>query len=104
MTAGAGTVFAGASVTNADGLAQERWTVGTVAGAAQALEARAVDNASGQAIVFATFHATAVPDVPRVLLTSTVGAAVRSGEAVTPPPTVRLVDRFGNLVPAPAYR
>ena len=31
VTAGGGSVFASASVTNADGIAQERWTLGTVA-------------------------------------------------------------------------
>ncbi|HEY2377605.1 MAG TPA: Ig-like domain-containing protein, partial [Gemmatimonadaceae bacterium] len=35
VTAGGGSVFAGSSNTNADGVAQERWTLGTVAGADQ---------------------------------------------------------------------
>lgn len=68
VTDGGGSVFAGASVTNADGIAQERWTLGTVAGAQQTLEARAVDNATGQALVFATFHATATADAAAALL------------------------------------
>src|SRR5687768_2418110 len=58
VTAGGGKVFAGASITNDDGVAQERWTLGTVAGAPQTLEVRAVDSTTGQALVFATFTAT----------------------------------------------
>jgi hypothetical protein len=57
VTAGGGHVFAGTAITNADGVAQERWTLG--AAGAQALEARAVDASTGQALVFATFTATA---------------------------------------------
>src|SRR3954471_7624391 len=53
VTAGGGHVFAGTAITNDDGLAQERWTLGGVAGPQQ-LEARAVDGATGQALVFAT--------------------------------------------------
>src|SRR5690349_12537818 len=47
VTAGGGSVFAGSSNTNADGIAQERWTLGTVAGSDQTIEARAVDNNTG---------------------------------------------------------
>lgn len=60
VTAGGGSVFAGASTTNANGAAQERWTLGTVARQDQTVEVPAVDNSTGQALVFATFHATAV--------------------------------------------
>jgi len=79
VTLGGGTVFAGASVTNADGVSQERWTLGTVAGAEQALEARAVDNSTGQPLVFATFHAAAAADVPSALAIHTPPRRSREG-------------------------
>src|SRR4051812_15033820 len=91
VTAGGGSVFAGSSTTNADGVAQERWTLGTAAGADQTLEARAVDNATGQAIVFATFHATASSDVAsRVAIVTAPGTSLKSGTAISPQPVVRL--------------
>ena len=55
VTEGGGSVFAGAALTNADGEARERWRLGTSPG--QTVEARAVDAATGQAVVFATFTA-----------------------------------------------
>ena len=58
-TAGGGSMFAGAGATNADGVVKDRWTLGPTAGQQRA-EARAVDNTTGAAIVFATFTATAV--------------------------------------------
>jgi len=64
VTAGGGHVFAGAAITNDDGIAQERWTLGGVAGSPQTLEARAVDSSTGQALVFATFNATATAGTP----------------------------------------
>ena len=100
VTAGGGSVFAGSSTTNADGVAQERWTLGTAAGADQTLEARAVDNATGQAIVFATFHATAIADVAsRIAIVTAPGTSLKSGTAISPQPAVRLTDTYGNAVP-----
>ena len=57
---GGGRVFAGAALSDKNGMAQERWTLGPVAGP-QRLEARAVDTKTGTPIVFASFDATAVP-------------------------------------------
>ena len=71
VTAGGGSVFAGAAITDASGLAQERWTLGTLAGT-QELEARAVDPVTGEPIVFASIKATALPARP-----DTVELAVR---------------------------
>ena len=64
VTKGGGSVFAGANVTNADGIARERWTLGQYVGTEQKLEARAVDNETGQGIVFGTFTATVGPGAP----------------------------------------
>lgn len=99
VTAGGGSVFAGAAITNADGEARERWTLGTVAGDTQRVEARAVDPATGQAIVFATFRAVGVPDVLAGL--EPVGPTTRTGTAEDPVAdslAVRAVDRHGNAI------
>jgi hypothetical protein len=99
VTAGGGSVFAGASSTNADGIAQERWTLGTVAGADQTVEARAVDNSTGQALVFATFHATGVPDAASALkVAGQPAATAQSGVPLSPQPTVQVTDKYGNGV------
>jgi hypothetical protein len=58
VTAGGGSMFAGAGSTNAQGIVQDRWTLGPAG--PQTAEARAVDNTTGAAIVFATFTATAI--------------------------------------------
>ena len=99
VTAGGGSVFAGASTTNADGIAQERWTLGTVAGQEQIVEARAVDNTTGQALVFATFHATAVAGPAKALaITAQPAATVKAGDVLSRQPVVQLVDQYGNAV------
>ena len=59
-------MFAGSAITNDSGIVQEIWTLGTTAGE-QALEARAVDQTTGEPLVFGTITATAVPDAPVVL-------------------------------------
>ncbi len=59
VVTGGGSVFAGTAITDGDGMAQERWTLGPAVGL-QSVEARAVDSHTGAAIVFATFTATAV--------------------------------------------
>jgi hypothetical protein len=59
---GGGSVFAGSAITNDEGQAQEIWTLGTTAGE-QALEARAVDATTGEALVFGSIRAMAIPDV-----------------------------------------
>ena len=63
VTAGAGAVFAGAAISDANGYARERLTLGTSAGTNK-VEVRAI-NASGEAVVFATFIAVGAADVPR---------------------------------------
>jgi hypothetical protein len=97
VTAGGGSVFAGSALTNAQGEARERWTLGTVAGDTQRVEARAVDPATGEAIVFETFRAIGVPDVLAGLVA--VGPATRTGTAEDPLAdslAVRAVDKHGN--------
>jgi hypothetical protein len=92
-----GSLFAGTALTNKDGRAQERWTLGTTARDTQKVEARAVDPATGQALVFATFRAVATPGAPaslvRVLGGTTTGAP---GVALADSLAVRLTDQYGN--------
>ena len=102
VTAGGGSVFAGTATTNSDGVAQERWTLGTAAGAEQTLEARAVDNTTGQALLFATFHAAAMPQAAsRFQIMSAPGADEKSGDLLSPQPVVRLIDQYANAVRQP---
>jgi N-acetylneuraminic acid mutarotase len=58
VVSGGGTVFGGTELTNAQGVAQERWTLGT--SGAQKIEVRAVDPETGAPLVFATFTATVI--------------------------------------------
>jgi len=98
VVSGGGSVFAGAAVTNDDGMAQERWTLGKVVADSQRVEARAVDASTGNALVFGTFKATAtagtaaaVQPVGSTVLTAPLGSALDSLAA-------RVVDANGNPV------
>lgn len=62
-----GTVFAGVAVTNAQGLARERWTVGPTAGDQYRLQALGIDNTTGEARIFATFKATVLTGQPATM-------------------------------------
>jgi hypothetical protein len=98
VAAGGGSVFAGSAITNRNGIAQERWTLGTVAGDTQQVEARAVDPETGAAVVFATF---------RAIGQSAGGAAIQAiapasgtgtaGQVLADSLRVRVRDAFGNL-------
>ncbi len=97
VTAGGGAVFAGTAITNADGEARERWTLGTAARDSQYVEARAVDPATGERLVFAVFSALGVADVPANI--SPTGPAALSGSpGGVMPVGVRVLDRYGNRV------
>lgn len=98
VTAGGGNVFAGANSTNADGIAKERWTLGTNTSDSQVVEVRAVDNTTGQPKVFARFQATAIPGAP-----ATVAIQPDTVEIGALSDTSRLFatsyDQYGNLIP-----
>jgi|GEM_PF-3393223 len=101
VVTGGGSVFAGTAQTNADGMAQERWTLGTVSRDTQRVEVRAVDPATGQPLVFATFRAVGHAGPPAGI--SPVGSAARAGSAgaaLGEALQARVTDRFGNPVPA----
>ena len=55
---GGGSMFAGASITDKDGIAQDFWTLGPEPGE-NVVEVRAVDATTGEKLVFARFTATA---------------------------------------------
>lgn len=87
VTEGGGSVFAGAAITDAGGVAQERWTLGPgPAGGLdpvpQRLEARAVDSRTGAPVVFATFVAGAVAPPPRSLSYADDPATYVTGRAI----------------------
>ncbi len=97
VTAGGGTVFAGTALTNAEGRAQERWTLGTTARDTQRVEARAVNPSTGQALVFAAFRAVGTPGAPAALVR--VGGDAQTGApgvALADSLAVRLTDAHGN--------
>ena len=100
VTAGGGSVFAGAGITNAQGVVQERWTLGNSTADSQRVEARAVDPNSGAAIVFATFRATPLPG-PAQSVAKASGDAQQGavGAALAESLAVRARDTFGNPVP-----
>jgi Big-like domain-containing protein len=71
-----------------------------VAAESQRLEARAVDAVSGEAIVFATFSATAEADVPVAMVkVAGDGQAVTANAAAPESLAVRLADKYDNPVP-----
>jgi hypothetical protein len=99
VIAGGGSVFAGVALTNAEGEARERWTLGTVARETGKVEARVVDPATGTALLFGVLSAVTVADAPA---SATVAAgdaqSIEVGMAVPESLAVRVVDRFGNGV------
>lgn len=99
VTQGAGSVFAGAAVSDANGRASERWTLGTTAGA-QKLEASAVDSASGTAIVVTTITASAVSASPAfVTVKAGDGQTATQLTTLSTPLEVQVTDAYRNAVP-----
>jgi hypothetical protein len=85
VTEGGGSVFAGRAITDAAGMARERWTLGDAPGANR-LEARAVDSTNGERLVFAMFHATGadpLKSVPAPAITlAASGTKVKGNQVV----------------------
>ena len=100
VTAGGGSLFAATSQTSADGVASNQWTLGTVAGDTQRVEARMIDPESGQPVVLATFRAVGVPDAPAaVTALPPVSRTGGAGQTLADSLAVRVTDAFGNPVP-----
>lgn len=94
VTGGGGRVFAGSALTDNKGMAREYWTLGHAG--PQELQVRAVDNATGAKLVFATFTATALAPPPvgsRVQCKSGDGTWQHSGSCGWPS------DPVGSTVP-----
>ena len=101
VVSGGGSVFAGAALTNEDGVAQERWTLGTNTSEEQRLEVRAVDSDTGDPIVFGVFRATALPAGPHAMVLVTAPSDPAQSRVSFPiQPAVRLNDAHGNPVGA----
>lgn len=99
VTAGGGSVFAGAGQTNDTGLVQERWTLGTSTADSQRVEVRVVNSTTGAPLVLAVFKATALAG-PAVALAKTLGDE-QAGPLSTALPeslAVTLTDQYNNPV------
>ena len=105
VTAGGGSVFAGAAISDDAGEARERWTLGPLAGDTQRLQARAVDSRTGAAIVFREFKAVGVADGAASVHIVPFGGADSTlfvgADTILTADVLQLtavaVDRFGNV-------
>lgn len=98
VTGGAGSMYVAATSTNGSGIARNFWTLGTVAGAAQTLEVRAILS-NGTRQVLGRFSATAVAGpAATVAMSGGDNQVAPAGSAVGAPPAVFVSDRFGNPV------
>lgn len=103
VTAGGGSMYAGASITDAGGIARDRWTVGGALGNTQTVEARAVDNATGQRQLFGTFRARVLPGRAKTIELDSVGELTGVvGYNINVP--VRILDAFNNRIPFATVR
>ena len=97
VTAGGGSVFASAVVSDANGLAGEIWTLGHTAGV-QMVEVRAV-NSAGVATTYATFSATAVAGVVQKFnILSGDGQSAQQLQPLGSPVIAMAADAEGNPV------
>lgn len=84
--------------TNGNGVASATWELGTVAGSSQQVEARTLGSDGIRKTT--TFSATTRADQPDTIsAVSAVQLSAAAGTWVRTIPSVRLADRFGNLVP-----
>jgi hypothetical protein len=106
VTSGGGSLLVAQARTNADGIVQNRWTLGTVAGDSQRVEVRASHPAAAAPRTYAVLRAVAragtpsaiqvLPGHPDVPDAPYFGPAF---EETIVAPAVRLVDAYGNPVP-----
>jgi hypothetical protein len=94
VESGGGKVAAARVLTDADGLAQGRWTLGTGAGS-QYLTVLMTSNVSGVAERTLSIHATAAGDVP-ANLTIDGGTVRRAYMGFSFPVIMDVTDQFGN--------
>lgn len=83
--------------TNGSGIASAAWHLGTVAGSIQQVEARTLGSDGIRKTI--VINATAIADQPDTIsAASAVQLSAAAGTAVRILPSVRLADRYGNLV------
>jgi alpha-tubulin suppressor-like RCC1 family protein len=100
VTSGGGSVFSPAVQANAQGVVQNRWTLGTSTAAAQEVEVRSVNPNTGAPIVFGRFQAIARPDRPASFAkTDGDGQQGTAGAELPNALRVRITDQYGNAVP-----
>jgi hypothetical protein len=97
VVTGGGSVFAGSALTNRLGEARERWTLGPTAGE-QAIEARAIDQTSGDPIVFARVTATADPGPAMTMELSEIEHEMRIGDRLDVAGLTTVLDQNGNVI------
>jgi hypothetical protein len=107
VTAGGGHVFAGSALTNAEGEARERWTLGQEPGD-NVVEARSVDPTTGEAIVYAQIHAKAIVALPGEPVSHYMLWEYRSqyrviGQTVDVRDFVFVYDADGTTIPNPQF-
>ena len=98
VVSGNGSVFAGATTSDASGVVRERWTLGTAAGVQQ-VQVRTIDS-TGAALILATFTAVATPGLPQAFTLSAGNQQI--AVQLQPLPAmarVRAQNSFGNPVP-----
>lgn len=101
--AAGGTTAVGTTHTDADGVAADRWTLGTVAGDTQRVEARVTEHVSGRLVASATFRAVGRADAPAAVTPAdSASFEGTSGLPVGDSLTAVVRDRYGNPVAATA--
>ncbi|MDH5805091.1 MAG: Ig-like domain-containing protein, partial [Gemmatimonadota bacterium] len=104
ITSGGGSMWAGSANTDSNGRAADYWTLGTDVSVENRVEARAVepDGSGGYSrIVFLSFLATPLPDVPNSAeIISGNGQVDVVGAQLGDTLAVRVFDKYGNSVGA----
>lgn len=98
VTSGGGTLSADSDVTDKDGFARDRWTLGNSTAENQSVEVRVIEESGGTPLV-AVFHATPRADAPdTVRVVSGDGQSTVVHAAFADSLLTRVSDRFGNPV------
>jgi hypothetical protein len=101
VASGGGHVFAGASTTDKNGMAQEYWTLGKITSEAQVVEVRSVNPTTGEKKVYGQFSAVPLagpPLAPDRLRYDGLEDCVAPTGAVTHP-YLLMLDEYGNPAP-----
>src|SRR6266542_4239483 len=99
VVSGGGNMFAGSGLTNADGIAKDRWTLGPSVADSQRVQARSVDASTGTALVFGDFRATATAGPASELTVSTAPSVSAPDRTVfAAQPVIHISDAHGNPV------